>query len=154
MPVSPYRIYADPKNVPQTFAFELADLPGEVFRVVIPEWVSDDQEIVVHWTHQVPRWDYGDDYATWSDEISDQIRLCSTVLFNKEVIEARVELTNLSHRSWRLANAFTCFAFFTAPLFDNPELDRMMFPVGGEWRPVAELFSQQSPGDGPYTSSR
>jgi len=46
-------------------------------------------------------------------------------------------MTNLSDRRWELATAFTCFAFFKAPLFDNPELDRMMLPVagnGGRWR--------------------
>jgi len=77
--------------------------------------------------------------------------MCSTVLFKEEVIEARVELTNLSQRTWRLVNAFTCFAFYTAPLFDNLQLDRMMLPVDGGWRPVADLYAQRSPGEGPYT---
>jgi hypothetical protein len=62
-----------------------------------------------------------------------------------------VEITNLSNRIWHLATAFTCFAFYDAPLFDNPELDRMMFPVEGRWWSVADLFAERSPGDGPYT---
>ena len=102
MPALPYRIFADPKKIPQAFAFEHAALPGQLFRVVIPEWVSDDQEIMVHWVHRVPEWKFGSDYATWSDQINGKIRFCSTVLFKEEVIEARVELSNLSERCWRL----------------------------------------------------
>ncbi len=144
-----YKVYPDALR--QTIDFEIDSLPGQVFKIVIPEIITDAQETLVPWSQNVKSWDIGPAHASWRCETPGLIRQTSTVFFGDQVIEARVEITNLSNRTWHLANAFTCFAFYEAPLFDNPELDRMMFPVDGRWRSVADLFAEQSPGDGPYT---
>jgi hypothetical protein len=144
-----YKIYPD--SLKQTIDFEIDSLPGQVFKLVIPEIITDQQEILVPWSQEVPYWDIGPNHASWHCETAGLVRQTSTVLFGDEVIEAQVEITNLSDRTWRQVNAFTCFAFYAAPLFDNPELDRMMFPVNGRWRSVADLFAEKSPGNGPYT---
>jgi hypothetical protein len=144
-----YRIYPD--SLRQTIDFEIDVLPGQVFKIVIPEIITDKERTLLGWGQDVPRWDIGPDHAAWDCEIPDVIRAHSVVMLGQEVIEARVTITNLSQRTWELANAFTCFAFYDAPLFDNPELDRILFPVDGRWRSVANLFAQTSPGHGPYT---
>jgi hypothetical protein len=144
-----YRIYPD--KLKQTLDFEINILPGQVFKVVIPEIITDRQETLLGWNESVSHWDIGPEHASWDCEIPGVIRANSSVLFGQELIEARVRMTNLSQRTWELANAFTCFAFYEAPLFDNPELDRIFFPVDGRWRSVADLFAQTNPGDGPYT---
>lgn len=147
--VRTYKIYPDSLN--QTFNFEMNVLPGQVFKIVIPEIITDNKEILLGWNQKVRHWDIGPDYARWDCEIPGVIRAHSTVSFGQKVIEARVKITNLSQRTWELTNAFTCFAFYDAPLFDNPDLDRIMFPVNGKWRSVADLFAETSPGNGPYT---
>jgi hypothetical protein len=144
-----YKIYPD--ALKQTIDFEINVLPGQVFKIVVPEIITDRQEVLLPWSQRVRRWDIGPDHASWDYELPGVIRAHSAVLFGQELIEARVTVTNLSTRTWELANAFTCFAFYAAPLFDNPELDRIRFPVDGNWRSVADLFAQTSPGDGPYT---
>lgn len=144
-----YRFYPD--TLKQTIDFEIDVLPGQVFKMVIPEIITDEQETLIPWSQDVPSWDIGPDHASWECERPGVIRQKSTVVASNGLIEARVEITNLSGRMWHLANAFTCFAFYEAPMFDNPELDRMFFPVNGRWRSVADLFAEESPGDGQYT---
>ncbi|MBI4578932.1 MAG: hypothetical protein HY718_04465 [Planctomycetes bacterium] len=144
-----YKIYPD--KLRQTIDFEADVLPGQVFKLVIPEIITDEQEILIPWSQDVPAWDIGPNRAAWTCERPGIVRMAAAVLFDDGLIEARVEITNLSSRTWHLANAFTCFAFYEAPRFDNPELDRMFFPVEGRWRSVADLFAEKSPGDGPYT---
>lgn len=148
-PRGAYTVYGDIQK--QTVAFETADPPGQIFKIVIPEIVTDREGTLLKWSQEVPAWDIGPDRAAWTCEIPGVIRMNAAVLFRTDVIEARVEMTNLSARTWTLANAFTCFAFYAAPLFDNPEMDRILFPVDGRWRSVADLFAQASPGRGPYT---
>jgi hypothetical protein len=73
------------------------------------------------------------------------------VLFLEQKIETRVTMTNLSQRMWDKVNAFTCFAFYSAPAFDDPQLTRTYVPVEEGWKSIAQLFADHDPGDGPYT---
>jgi len=149
--VRTYTIFDDPLGREQTIAFEIDELPNQVFKIVIPEIITDTQEALIEWNHKVPEWDVGPTHANWRCEVAGVIRMKAMIDFGQEVIEARLEMTNLSEKTWELANAFTCFAFYQAPMFNNPELDRMMFPVDGQWRSVADLFAEADPGPGPYT---
>lgn len=135
----------------QTIGFELSELPGEEFRIVIPELISDDTEPIFPWEQPSPRWNIGSGAARCSIEIQDKIHVDAEVLFCKERIVTRVAATNLSWRTWKNVNAFTCFAFYAAPSFYDPELTRTYFPVKGEWKPVGELFKEHYPGGSPYT---
>lgn len=146
-----HKIYLDPDGQVQMIAFEIDALPGEMFKIVIPEKISAKHGNILEWNHPVPAWDIGPDHASWSCEVPGVIRQRSCVLFGPKVIEARVEITNLSDQTWELAQAFTCFAFYAAPRFDNPELDRIRLPIGDEWRSVAEIFAERDPGPKPYT---
>lgn len=149
-----YTIFSDPQCREQTIAFKIDELPNQVFKIVIPEIITDTKEALIEWNHKVPQWDVGPYHASWHCEVAGVIQMTATVVFGREVIEARVEVSNLSDRTWELANAFTCFAFYKAPMFDNPELDRIKLAVDGQWRSVAELFAEADPGSGPYTFFR
>ncbi len=150
--LKPYSIQQDFR---QTISFETHRLPDNIFRIVIPEIITDRKETLVAWDQTPERWDIGNDYAQWSCEIPNVIRMTADVRFGATIVEANVEMTNLSDRTWELANAFTCFAFYSAPLFDDPRMQRVYFPAGGRWRSVADLFAEHSPspspGTGPYT---
>ena len=135
----------------QTIGFELSELPGEEFRIVIPELISDDTEPILPWEQPSPKWNIGRGTARCSIEIQDKIHMDAEVLFCKERIVTRVAATNLSQVTWKNVNAFTCFAFYAAPSFDDPELTRTYFPVDGQWKSVSVLFAEHDPGSGPYT---
>jgi hypothetical protein len=138
----------------QTMRFELPDLPGEEFRVVIPELISDATDPILPWSQPSPNWEIGDNVARCLIEISNSIRMQAEIRFRQEQIQTTVKATNLSQRAWQKANAFTCFAFYAAPLFDDPQLTRTYFPVDGEWKSIANLFAEHNPGNGPYTFFR
>lgn len=140
-----------PDEQKQTIGFELPELPREVFKIVIPELISDAKEPIVPWEHPSPTWKIDDNSARWSTEIPKLVRMESAVTFGAEKITTRVHLTNLSQSSWEKTNAFTCFAFYAAPSFDDPELMRTYFPVNGKWKSVSALFGEHDPGSGPYT---
>jgi hypothetical protein len=146
--LKPYSIYSDFR---QTVDFETAAIPGNIFRIVIPEIITDKKDTLVPWSQESPNWDIGPDHAGWECKVPKVIRMKADVHFGDQVIDANVEITNLSQRNWELANAFTCFTFYAAPTFDNPQMDRVYFPVGGKWRSVADLFREHDPGRGPYT---
>lgn len=146
--LKPYTIQADFR---QMISFQTAALPDNIFKVVIPEIITDRQETLVPWSQEPPVWHIDADRAWWECRIPGKIRMRADMRFGDQVIEAEVEMTNLSDRTWENANAFTCFAFYSAPLFDDPSLNRIYFPVGGKWRAVGELFAEHSPGTGPYT---
>jgi hypothetical protein len=140
-----------PDKQKQTIGFELPELPDEIFKIVIPEIISDTQQPIVPWSQPSPQWEIGEDSARYSAEVASVFRMNAEVLFRGERIEARVRVTNLSSRTWEKANAFTCFAYYTAPGFDDPQLTRTFLPVDGQWKSVAELFQLHHPGERPYT---
>ena len=135
----------------QTITFELPELPGETFRITIPEIICDAEEVIVPWSQDSPNWEIGEDYAHWSAEEENLFRLRAEVVFRGEQILTKIKLTNLSDRIWRQVHSFTCFAFWEAPRFDNPELDRIYLPVGEGWKTVGELFAEHNPGDRIHT---
>ena len=136
----------------QTIAFELPELPGQEFRVVIPELLSDAKEPIVPWEQPSPKWDITENLIRGVTEIQDTVRMEVAVQFHEGwQIETRVKATNRSGRTWRQLIAFTCFAYYAAPAFDDPQLTRTYLPVDGKWRSIAELFTEHNPGDGPYT---
>jgi hypothetical protein len=135
----------------QTITFELPELPGETFRITIPEIIADAEAVIVPWSQASPNWEIGADYARWSGEEENCFRMQAEVVFRGEQILTKVKLTNLSSRIWEQVHSFTCFAFWEAPRFDNPELDRMYLPIAEGWKTVGELFAEHDPGDGPYT---
>jgi hypothetical protein len=145
----PVKIWLDKQE--QTIAFELPELPGQVFKIVIPELISDTQEPIVPWDHPSPGWNLGLNSASYSIEIPRKIHMKAQVLFLEQKIETRVTMTNLSQRMWDKVNAFTCFAFYSAPAFDDPQLTRTYVPVEEGWKSIAQLFADHDPGDGPYT---
>jgi hypothetical protein len=136
----------------QTVAFELPELPGQEFRIVIPELLSDAEEPIVPWEQPSPKWEITENLIRGVTERPGIVRMEVSVQFQEGwQIATRVRATNLSARTWRQLIAFTCFAYYAAPVFDDPELARTYFPVEGKWRSVADLFRQHNPGDGPYT---
>ena len=143
------RIWRDSQE--QTIAFETQWLQGQVFKIVIPELISDSLEPIVPWSQRTPEWTLGEDFARWEVEIPDRVHMEAEVLFQAERILARVRVTNLSTRAWELLNPFVCFAYYAAPLFDDPQLTRTFLPVEGAWKSIADLFAESDPGKGPYT---
>ncbi len=138
----------------QTIGFELPSLPGQRFRLVVPELISDSEEALLPWSHPSPEWDIDQESARCSIEISGTIRMEAEVLLRREKIDIAIRVSNLSDRSWQKVNLFTCFAYYPAPLFHDPDLTRTFFPVAtGTWKAVADLFAEHDPGDGPYTFS-
>ena len=130
----------------------MPDLPGQAFRLVVPELISDRKEALLPWTHPSPEWDIDQESARCSIEISGMIRMSAEVLFSGERIDIGVSVSNLSDGVWEKVNLFTCFAYYTAPLFNDPDLTRTYFPVAaGRWKAVADMFAEHNPGDGPYT---
>jgi len=110
----------------QNIGFELPELPGEEFRIVIPELISYREEPILPWSTPSPKWEIGDNLARFLIEIPHEIRMETEVRFLGEEIRTTVRATNLSERSWQKANAFTCFAFYAAPLFDDSQLTRTL----------------------------
>lgn len=136
----------------QTLGFELPHLPGQAFRLVVPELISDAGEALLPWTHPSQEWKIDQDSACCSIEIGGTIRMTAEILFGPEKIDIIVRVSNLSDRTWQKVNLFTCFAFYTAPLFHDPDLARTYVPVtAGTWKPIADLFAEHDPGEGPYT---
>lgn len=135
----------------QTLGFELPDLPGEEFRFVIPELISDAIEPIQPWEQAPAPWDIGKDIARCHLEIPSKVRTEVEIRFLGERIEAVVRATNLSRRTWQNANAFICFAYYAAPSFYDPNLERTFVPVGSQWKTLATLFSDASPGPGRFT---
>ncbi|MDO8585597.1 MAG: hypothetical protein Q7T82_01005 [Armatimonadota bacterium] len=136
----------------QTIGFELTDLPGDEFLLVVPELVSDAEEALLPWSHPSPRWEIGQDSAHCMIDIDRAILMEADVVFRGEDISIAVTVTNLSERIWRLANLFTCFAFYRAPRFNDPDLRRTFIPIGARrWKSVGELFAERDPGPDRHT---
>lgn len=135
----------------QTLGFQLPDLPGEEFRIVIPELISDSTQSILPWGLVSPEFDIGKDKARCVVEIPGIIRSEAEIRFRDEQIDALVRATNLSTQTWDQLNAFTCFAYYRGPSFADPELTRTYWQVDGKWTSVAELFAHRDPGRGPYT---
>ncbi|MDI6809935.1 MAG: hypothetical protein QME66_13365 [Candidatus Eisenbacteria bacterium] len=146
------RIWQETKLPHQTIGFEMPDLPGQPFRLVVPELISDYGGALFPWAHPSPEWEIAEKSARCLIEIRGTIRMSAEVLFCGQKIDIVVSVTNLSERIWEKVNLFTCFAYYTAPLFNDPDLVRTYFPVAaGRWKSVADLFVEHDPGDGPYT---
>jgi hypothetical protein len=135
----------------QTVAWEWPQLPGEVFKIVIPEIITETELTLIGWPEEPQNWEVGEDTARWSVEHEGVVKMEAEVLFGEEQVTAAVDLTNLSEEPWENVNVFTCFAFYAAPLFNDLELARTYFPTSRGWKSVAELWEEHYPGDGPYT---
>ncbi len=135
----------------QTLGFELPQLPGQEFRIAIPELISDKTQAILPWGFASPDFRIMKNLAQLDIEVSNKLRMEAKISFLGDRIEARVRATNLSARAWDELNAFTCFACYKAPSFHDPQLVRTYFPVEGRWKAVAELFAEQNPGSDPYT---
>lgn len=146
------KIWQEEEMPHQTTGFSLPDLPDQVFRLVVPELISDSTEDLLPWSHPSPQWDIDRESAHCASEISGAIRMSADVTFSAERIDIHVAVTNLSTRTWDNANLFTCFAYYPAPQFHDPERTRTHFPIApGVWESVADLFAEHDPGPGPYT---
>lgn len=149
------KIWQETELPHQTIGFEMPGLPGQAFRLVVPELISGNKEALLPWFHPSPEWDIDQESARCSIEISGTIRMSAEVLFSGEKIDIGISVSNLSDGVWEKVNLFTCFAYFTAPSFNDPDLTRTYFPVAAHtWKPVADLFAEHDPGDGPYTFFR
>ena len=146
------KIWAEKKQ--QTVAFELPQLPGETFQIVIPEMITDTKGPILPWPQQTSPWKIDENKAVSWAEIRDVVYMEAEVLFQDEQILAAVKVTNLSQTNWEKVNAFTCFRLQHAPSFQDPQLTRTYLPVAGRWKSVAELFAENRPGEGPYTFFR
>jgi hypothetical protein len=142
----------DAKEYGTTIGFELPELPGEVFKIIIPEVISDAIGPIVPYQEKPSSpWEIGENRARCSLRIPSTIQMEAMVVFGEEQIETRVRVTNLSQRRWDKVNANTCFAYYTAPSFDDPQVTRTYLPVDGNWKSISELFAEHDPGDGPIT---
>ncbi len=146
------KIWAEKKR--QTVAFELPQLPGETFQIVIPEMITDTKGPIVPWGQQSRHWDITDSAAAWSVEIEDVVHMEARVVFQGDHIQALVSVKNLSTNPWENANAFTCFRIRYAASFQDPQLVRTYVPVAGKWKSMATLFAQHHRAEGPYTFFR
>ena len=140
----------------QSIEFELTQFPGNVFKIAIPEVVSDAEGPIVPWAHNPDTWEFSRESARWKTTIPDMARVEAEVEFRKGQIETRVKLTNLSTRTWRRTNVFTCLTYADAPLFNDPALERTYVPTGnwtspGGWVPLGSLFATAGPKSGAYT---
>ena len=135
----------------QTLGFQVPDLPGDEFRIAVPELLSDADEPILPWGLVSPQFEIRDNAARLAIDLPGVVRLKARVHFGKDRIQAQVSATNLSKRTWKLFNAFTCFACHKAPSFHDPEAMRTYFPVEGKWTSVVELRSRCDPGNGPFT---
>jgi hypothetical protein len=135
----------------QTLGFQLPDLPGEEFRIALPELLSDADQPILPWGFVSPEFEIRDNVARLVIELPGEVQMEARVHFGEDRIKAQVSATNLSKRKWEMFNAFTCFACHKAPSFHDPEATRTYFPVKGEWKPVTELRSQYGTDNGPFT---
>jgi hypothetical protein len=135
----------------QSITFEPDGLPGEVFRITIPEIVSDGGGVIVPWSQPSPNWDIDERSAGWSAEAPGRFSMTASVTFTDGPIATTVALTNLSPNTWTRVTAFTCLAYWESPLFDDPDLSRTYVPVENGWKAVGELFRDHDPGGRPYT---
>ena len=135
----------------QTLGFELPQLPGEEFRIAIPELISDKTQAILPWGFASPDFKIQKNLAQLEIDVPGRIRMEAQVRFLGDRIEARVRATNLLAQPWAGLNAFTCFACYKAPSFHDPQLVRTYIPVEGKWKSIARLFSERDPGSDPKT---
>lgn len=135
----------------QTLGFELPELPGEEFRIALPELVSDNTQALLPWGFASPGFEIERNVARLHIEVPGRIRMEGRINFLADRIEAWVRAKNLSGDSWDGLNAFTCFACYKAPSFHDPQLVRTYLPVGRSLKSIADLFSEHDPGSDPKT---
>ena len=154
-PTHPPRTWVNPYQE-QSIELEFPQFPGNVFKIAIPEVVSDAEGIIVPWREDPAHWEFSKQIVRWSTTISARVYMEAEVEFKGSELETRVKLRNLSSRTWRETNAFTCLTYADAPLFNDPSLRRTFVPTGDwrsrpGWKPLAELFAAYNPGRGNYT---
>jgi hypothetical protein len=137
----------------QTLGFELPELPGQEFRIALPELLSDANHPILPWGFVSPKFEIRDNSACLVIELPDEVRVEARVHFGRDGIEADLTATNLSTHTWEKLNAFTCFACYKAGSFYDPELTRTYFPIEGNWKPLVELRPEHGPENSPYTFS-
>jgi len=130
----------------QTLGFELPQLPGEEFRIAIPELISDKTQALLPWGFASPSFEIQRNLAQMHIEVPGRIRMEAKISFLKDKIEALVRAKNLSSHRWDGLNAFTCFACYKAPSFHDPQLVRTYLPVGRTLKSIADLLSEDDPG--------
>ncbi len=142
----------DAKEYNATIKFELPEFPGEVFRIIIPEVISEAREAIIPYQDKPSsQWEIRENIARHSLQISNTVQMEATVRFGEEQIETRVKVTNRSQRTWDKVSTFTCFAYHTAPSFDDPQLTRTYLPVDGKWKSISDLFAEHNPGKSEMT---
>ena len=117
----------------QSIELEFRQFPGNVFKIAIPEVVSDAAGPIVSWQQDAPMWEFSRKMARWSTTIPDLVHMEAEVEFKGTEIETRVKLRNLSRRTWRKTNAFICLTYADAPLFNDAPLERTFVPAG-DWK--------------------
>jgi hypothetical protein len=112
----------------QTLGFELPQLPGEEFRIAIPELISDKTQAILPWGFASPDFEIEKNLAQLHLEVPGRVRMEAKISFLADRIEARVWATNLSALPWDGLNAFTCFACYKASSFHDPRMVRTYIP--------------------------
>ena len=140
----------------QSIEMEFRQFPGNVFKIAIPEVVSDAEGVIVPWEQDSPSWEFSREMARWSTTIPNVVYMEAEVEFKGSELETRVKLRNLSKRTWRNTNAFICLTYADAPLFNDPQLERTFVPTAdwrspAGWVPLAKLFAAYDHGRGNYT---
>src|ERR1700730_13967384 len=80
----------------QTLGFELPELPGQEFRIALPELLSDANHPILPWGFVSPKFEIRDNSACLVIELPDEVRVEARVHFGRDGIEADVTATNLS----------------------------------------------------------
>ncbi len=89
------------ENLPhQTIGFGMPDLPGQTFRLVVPELISDSRNPILPWSTPSPDWEVGEESARCVIEIVGMIRMSAEVLFSGDRIVIDVSVSNLSEVVW------------------------------------------------------
>ena len=140
----------------QSIELEFRQFPGNVFKIAIPEVISDAEGPIVPWQEDPSSWEFSRQMARWHTTIPDLVHMEAEVEFRGSEIETRVRVRNLSPRTWRATNAFICLTYADAPLFNDPPLERTFVPTAdwrspSGWEPLADLFAAYDHGRGKYT---
>lgn len=139
----------DTRQYNLTLSFELPELPGEVFSIIVPEIVSEKQELILPYSDgPLAYWSLNKNFAHYGLEVARKLGLDGTVQFTDQRISCALKITNLSERRWENVSTFTCLAYHEAPHFDDPNFGRTYVAVAGKPTSVAELLKKYPSVDG------
>ncbi|MBI3987518.1 MAG: hypothetical protein HY343_11390 [Lentisphaerae bacterium] len=107
------------------------DLPDDVFRLCIAEWIGTRTEQLAQGSDVNTRW-HEDEDGRWRLEWSAEGKcaMALTLAPSTDAIEFAIQVTNLGGRPWDDTFAFNCLACQYAPTFCDVEMRRTFAHIG------------------------